>query len=71
MLNFDFATLTLVQSSPPNSSKGAHESPQMTNQFIKRMVPSIDKHWQAAPAKITKLTRKTGKTMKKGRIAAH
>ena len=54
MLNFDFATLILVQSSPPpsdKSSKGAHESPQMINQFMKTLVPSIDKHWQAAPTK--------------------
>ena len=56
MLNFDFAMLILVQSSPPESSKGAHESPQMINQFMKAIVPSIDKHWQAAPTKITTLT---------------
>ena len=39
MLNFDFATLTLVQSTP-ESSKGAHESPQMINQFMKTIVPN-------------------------------
>ena len=58
MLNFDFATLTLVQSTP-ESSKGAQERPKkMINQFMKTIVPNHRYvNWQAAPTKITKLTK--------------
>ena len=39
--------------------------PQMINQFMKTPVPRIDKHWQAAPTKITTLTWKSRNKSKK------
>ena len=36
-------------------------NPQMINQFIETIVPSIDKHWQATPTKITNFDMKNRK----------